>query len=79
MGTPNLSFDPPEHDGGRGGPALFDPVIDAVPTGDDALRLWDAVATLAQWPGFAELKRTVRSFPETPLSAELATTGTWVR
>lgn len=73
VGTPILSFAPPD------GPALFGPVIDAVPSGDDALRLWDAVETLAQWRGFAELKRTVRSFPDTPLSAKLAGTDTLVR
>lgn len=73
VGTPILSFAPPD------GPALFGPVIDAPPSGDDALRLWDAVETLAQWRGFAELKRTVRSFPDTPLSAKLANTDTYVR
>ncbi|MDF2980063.1 MAG: hypothetical protein K0S40_4791 [Actinomycetospora sp.] len=73
VGTPILSFSPPD------GPALFGPVIDAPPSGDDALRLWDAVATLAQWRGFAELKRTLRSFPDTPLSSKLAGTGTTVR
>lgn len=79
VGTPILSFSPPERDGDAGGPALFGPVIDAVPSGDDALRLWDAVVTLAQWRGFAELKRSVRSFPDTPLSAKLANTDTYVR
>ncbi|MDL5160524.1 DsbA family protein [Actinomycetospora termitidis] len=79
VGTPILSFDPPGHGGEQGGPALFGPVIDAVPSDDDALPLWDAVVTLARWRGFAELKRTVRSFPETPLSAKLARTDTYVR
>jgi hypothetical protein len=73
VGTPILSFAPPD------GPALFGPVIDAPPSGEDALRLWDAVETLAQWRGFAELKRTVRSFPDTPLSSKLAGTETTVR
>jgi hypothetical protein len=73
VGTPILSFSPPD------GPALFGPVIDAPPSGDDALRLWDAVRTLAEWGGFAELKRTLRSFPDTPLSAKLARTETTVR
>ena len=79
VGTPILSFDPSTGEGEKGGPALFGPVIDSVPTGDDALRLWDAVATLAQWRGFAELKRSLRSFPDTPLSAKLARTDTQVR
>ena len=73
VGTPILSFSPPD------GPALFGPVIDAPPEGDDALRLWDAVQTLAQWKGFAELKRTIRSFPDTPMSSKLARTETTVR
>ncbi len=73
VGTPILSFSPPD------GPALFGPVIDAPPSGDEALRLWDAVETIARWRGFAELKRTVRSFPDTPLSSKLAGTQTQVR
>lgn len=79
VGTPILSFSPPRHAGDEPGPALFGPVIDAPPAGDDALRLWDAVQTLAEWRGFAELKRTARSFPDTPLSAKLARTETTVR
>ncbi|MEJ2865227.1 mycothiol-dependent nitroreductase Rv2466c family protein [Actinomycetospora flava] len=79
VGTPILSFDPPRREGDEPGPALFGPVIDAPPEGDDALRLWDAVQTLAQWRGFAELKRTTRSFPDTPMSAKIASTGTTVR
>ena len=57
VGTPILSFRPPN------GPAFFGPVIHQAPDGEDALRLWDAVTTLAGWPGFAELKRTLRAFP----------------
>ena len=79
VGTPILSFSPPAQDGGEAGPALFGPVIDAPPSGEDALRLWDAVETIARWGGFAELKRTVRSFPETRMSAKLAKTDTYVR
>lgn len=66
VGTPILSFDPP------GGPAFFGPVIDKAPEGEDAGKLWDAITTLARWPGFAELKRGLRSFPVTELSAKLA-------
>ncbi|MHA6800191.1 mycothiol-dependent nitroreductase Rv2466c family protein [Bounagaea algeriensis] len=73
VGTPVLSFAPPD------GAALFGPVIDSAPTGGAALRLWDAVTTLATWRGFAELKRNLRSFPDTPLSAKLARTDTQVR
>ncbi len=73
VGTPILSFAPPD------GPAFFGPVIDDAPDGEDALRLWDAVTTLARWPGFAELKRSLRSFPHTELSARLAGAPTHVR
>lgn len=73
VGTPILSFSPPD------GPALFGPVIDSVPFGEDALRLWEATYTLATWPGFAELKRSLRSFPDTPLTARIAHGETTVR
>jgi 2-hydroxychromene-2-carboxylate isomerase len=66
VGTPVLSFAPPD------GPAFFGPVIDDAPDGEDALRMWDAVTTLAHRPGFAELKRSLRSFPHTPVSARIA-------
>lgn len=66
VGTPVLSLDPPD------GPAFFGPVISEVPDPDDAVRLWEAVETLGRWPGFAELKRTLRRFPETPVTAPLA-------
>ncbi len=66
LGTPVLSFSPPS------GPAFFGPVIDEAPEGEDALRLWDAVVTLGNWRGFAELKRSQRSFPTTPLTARIA-------
>src|SRR5437879_3432291 len=61
VGTPILSFDPPD------GPAFFGPVIDEATDGEEALRMWDAVTTLAHRPGFAELKRSLRAFPATPL------------
>lgn len=66
IGTPVLSFDPPD------GPAFFGPVISEVPGSQDALRLWEAVETLARWPGFSELKRSLRWFPVTPTTAPLA-------
>ncbi|MGH3568331.1 MAG: hypothetical protein ACRDRH_20345 [Pseudonocardia sp.] len=73
VGKPILWFDPPR------GPALFGPVIDEVVTGDEARRLWDAVVTLAHVPGFAELKRTLSSFPHTPLNSRIAGEPTRVR
>ncbi len=67
VGTPIMSFTPPD------GPAFFGPVISAAPDDDDdALRLWDAVVTLGRWPGFAELKRSLRQFPSTPVTAPIA-------
>ena len=32
--------------------------------GEDAVVLWDTVRTLAEFPGFAELKRSIRNTPE---------------
>jgi 2-hydroxychromene-2-carboxylate isomerase len=72
-GTPILSWDPPD------GPAFFGPVIDKAPEGAEALRLWDCVSTLARWPGFAELKRSLRAFPDTPLTARISGQATQVR
>ncbi len=57
VGTPIITFHPPD------GPSFFGPVISRVPRGDDALRLWDHVIGLATFPGFAELKRSLREMP----------------
>ena len=58
LGTPVLTFAPPD------GNSFFGPVIAKIPHGDDALKLWDTVETLASFPGFAELKRSLRNTPE---------------
>jgi 2-hydroxychromene-2-carboxylate isomerase len=58
IGTPVLTFGPPD------GYSFFGPVIAKAPKGADALVLWDTVRTLAGFPGFAELKRSIRSTPE---------------
>jgi 2-hydroxychromene-2-carboxylate isomerase len=58
VGTPIIVFRPPE------GPALFGPVISRVPHADDAVALWDSVIHLATFPGFAELKRSLRERPQ---------------
>ena len=58
VGTPILHFRPPE------GTAFFGPVISRVPAEDDALALWDHVVGLAAFPGFAELKRSLRERPQ---------------
>ncbi len=58
VGTPIITFQPPD------GLSFFGPVISRVPDDADALRLWDAVTTLAAFPGFAEMKRSLREVPQ---------------
>jgi hypothetical protein len=58
VGTPIIHFEPPE------GVAFFGPVISRLPDEDDAVRLWDHVIGLAGFPGFAELKRSLREKPQ---------------
>jgi 2-hydroxychromene-2-carboxylate isomerase len=60
VGTPILHFGPPD------GVALFGPVISRLPEPDDAVALWDHVEALARFPGFAELKRSLRERPQLP-------------
>ena len=60
VGTPILTFAPGQ--GEREG-SFFGPVISKAPRGDDAVKLWDAVETLAT-SGVAELKRSLRSKPD---------------
>lgn len=57
VGTPIIAYDPPK------GPAFFGPVISRVPSDEAALRLWDAVLELTSFPGFSELKRSLREVP----------------
>ena len=61
VGTPIITFQPPD------GRSFFGPVISRVPSDADALRLWDAATALASFPGFAELKRSLRERPQLPL------------
>ncbi|MGP4014637.1 mycothiol-dependent nitroreductase Rv2466c family protein [Saccharopolyspora sp. 5N708] len=58
VGTPIIHFGPPE------GTAFFGPVISRLPSDADAVRLWDHVVGLASFPGFAELKRSLRERPQ---------------
>ncbi|MGY2077013.1 mycothiol-dependent nitroreductase Rv2466c family protein [Blastococcus sp. SYSU DS0828] len=60
VGTPILHFRPPE------GVAFFGPVISRLPAEDEAVALWDHVVGLASFPGFAELKRSLRERPQLP-------------
>jgi hypothetical protein len=58
VGTPIIHFGPPD------GIAFFGPVISRLPADADAVRLWDHVVGLASFPGFAELKRSLRERPQ---------------
>lgn len=58
VGTPIIHVAPPN------GVAFFGPVISRMPDDEDALRLWDHVVGLASFPGFAELKRSLREAPQ---------------
>ncbi|GAB3360286.1 DsbA family protein [Modestobacter lapidis] len=60
VGTPILHFRPPA------GTAFFGPVISRLPDADQAVELWDHVVGLAAFPGFAELKRSLRERPQLP-------------
>jgi 2-hydroxychromene-2-carboxylate isomerase len=60
VGTPILQIDPPD------GLAFFGPVISRLPDDDQAAELWDHVVGLARFPGFAELKRSLRERLQLP-------------
>ena len=60
VGTPILVFHPDKPNQA----SFFGPVISAIPRGPEALRLWDAIETLATTSGMAELKRSLRSAPK---------------
>jgi hypothetical protein len=60
VGTPILHFRPPT------GTSFFGPVISRLPDDADAVELWDHVIALAGFPGFAELKRSLRERPQLP-------------
>jgi hypothetical protein len=59
VGTPILTFRPGSANEG----SFFGPVISNIPRGEEALRLWDAIETLATASGMAELKRSLRAKP----------------
>lgn len=60
VGTPILHFEPPA------GVAFFGPVISRLPGDDEAVQLWEHVVGLARFPGFSELKRSLRELPQLP-------------
>src|SRR5687767_14308486 len=61
VGTPILHFHP-----AAGGIAFFGPVISRLPSDAEAVELWEHVVALASFPGFAELKRSLRERPQLP-------------
>lgn len=64
VGTPIITYDPPD------GSSLFGPVLSDVPDGDEAVAIFDALRTLARFPGFSELKRSKRPPLDLPLLAD---------
>lgn len=65
VGTPIITFQPPD------GLSFFGPVISRIPDDEDAVSLWNAVTTLAAYPGFAEMKRSLRETPQLRVFGEL--------
>jgi len=65
VGTPIITFQPPD------GLSFFGPVISRVPDDADAVPLWNAVTMLAAYPGFAEMKRSLREKPQLRVFGEL--------
>jgi len=58
VGTPILHFP------AAGRSRLLRPVISRLPSDEQAAELWDHVVGLARFPGFAELKRSLREKPQ---------------
>jgi hypothetical protein len=58
VGTPIIHFQSPD------GVGFFGPVISRLPSEAEAVPLCDNVLGLASFPGFAELKRRVREWPQ---------------
>jgi hypothetical protein len=75
VGTPILHVDPPH------GVAFFGPVISRLPDPEQAVELWDNVLGLARFPGFAELKRSLRERPQLQVfglsTADVGKTEDW--
>jgi hypothetical protein len=65
VGTPIISFKPPD------GLSFFGPVISRVPSDKQAVPLWNAVVELASFPGFAEMKRSMREAPQLNIAGTL--------
>ena len=54
VGAPIITFKP----GSSKESTFFGPVISKIPRGEDAVKLWDALETVATTPGMAEFKRS---------------------
>ena len=65
VGTPIVAFDPPD------GPGFFGPVISDLPSDEEAVAYYRALELLARWPGFAEIKRSLRTVPDVRMLAAL--------
>jgi len=65
VGTPIITFRPPD------GLSFFGPVISRIPNDEDAVPLWNAVTMLAAYPGFAEMKRSLRERPQLRVFGEI--------
>jgi len=63
VGLPILAVDDGDGDGPQGAAG---PILSAMPTGDEALQLFDAWVAVVRVPGFAELKRTRTGPPPHP-------------
>jgi 2-hydroxychromene-2-carboxylate isomerase len=59
VGTPIITF------GEAKAHSFFGPVISRIPRGQEAVDLYEAVERIAAFPGFAELKRSLRERPQT--------------
>jgi hypothetical protein len=68
VGTPIITFAPPD------GVSFFGPVISRIPSDEEAVPLWNAVITLATFPGFAEMKRSLREAPQLRILGNLHNT-----
>lgn len=66
FGVPTLVID------GDDGPAIFGPVVSALPTDEDAVEMWRHIRWLVRYGNFAELKRGRGNPPDLP-------TASWFR
>jgi hypothetical protein len=68
VGTPIITFEPPD------GVSFFGPVISRIPSDAEAVELWNAVITLAKFPSFSEMKRSLREVPQLRILGGLSDT-----